>query len=202
MFLGPAIGTIIALTIAFAVRAGAAYEPRLAELAVRNFADILAGLGESRIWEHALECEPAPQMRIAGERVDSAFAAIAAITGLKSPWLREHSTGVAELAAAVKEFPSATRRTINVSGGRERASLPTFLDSQPRTTRGVARGGPDHLHGRAQRRRSVDGPLLQPDAISRSSWSTRSIEPPFATALEFFLTEGVTMQREAGRRLL
>src|SRR5664279_4347266 len=103
---------------------------------------------------------------------------------------------------AVKEFPSATRRTINVSGGRERASLPTFLDSQPRTTRGVARGGPDHLHGRAQRRRSVDGPLLQPDAISRSSWSTRSIEPPFATALKFFLTEGVTTQREAGRRLL
>ncbi len=29
-----------------------------------------------------------------------AFAAIAAITGLKSPWLREHSTGVAELAEA------------------------------------------------------------------------------------------------------
>jgi HD-GYP domain-containing protein (c-di-GMP phosphodiesterase class II) len=35
-----------------------------------------------------------------GERVDTAFAAIAAITGLKSPWLREHSTGVAELAEA------------------------------------------------------------------------------------------------------
>ena len=67
---------------------------------MRNFADILAGLDESRIWEHALECEPAPQMRIAGERVDNAFAAIAAITGLKSPWLREHSTGVAELAEA------------------------------------------------------------------------------------------------------
>jgi HD-GYP domain-containing protein (c-di-GMP phosphodiesterase class II) len=81
-------------------RAGAAYEPRLTELAVRNFADIIAGLDESRIWEHALECEPAPQMRIAGDRIDNAFAAIAAITGLKSPWLREHSTGVAELAEA------------------------------------------------------------------------------------------------------
>src|SRR5204863_4852441 len=44
--------------------------------------------------------EPLPQTWIAGERLDAAFAAVAAITGLKSPWLREHSTGVAELAEA------------------------------------------------------------------------------------------------------
>ncbi len=81
-------------------RAGAAYEPRLAELAVRNFTDILAELDDTRMWEHALESEPSPPIFITGERVDAAFAAIAAITGLKSPWLREHSTGVAELAEA------------------------------------------------------------------------------------------------------
>ena len=65
-----------------------------------NFDDILAGLDETRMWEHALESEPSPPMFIAGDRIDAAFAAIAAITGLKSPWLREHSTGVAELAEA------------------------------------------------------------------------------------------------------
>jgi HD-GYP domain-containing protein (c-di-GMP phosphodiesterase class II) len=81
-------------------RTGAAYEPRLAELAARNFADLLADLDETRMWEQALEIEPFPQVRIAGERVDAAFTAIAALTGLKSPWLREHSTGVAELAEA------------------------------------------------------------------------------------------------------
>ena len=81
-------------------RAGAAYEPRLAELAVRNFDDLLAELDETRMWEQALESEPFPQVWIAGERVDAAFTAIAALTGLKSPWLREHSTGVAELAEA------------------------------------------------------------------------------------------------------
>jgi HD-GYP domain-containing protein (c-di-GMP phosphodiesterase class II) len=81
-------------------RTGAAYEPRLAGLAARNFADLLAGLDETRMWEQALESEPFPQVRIAGERVDAAFTAIAALTGLKSPWLREHSTGVAELAEA------------------------------------------------------------------------------------------------------
>jgi HD-GYP domain-containing protein (c-di-GMP phosphodiesterase class II) len=81
-------------------RTGAAYEPRLAELAVRNFGDLLSDLDETRMWEQALEIEPFPQIRIAGERVDAAFMAIAALTGLKSPWLREHSTGVAELAEA------------------------------------------------------------------------------------------------------
>ncbi len=65
-----------------------------------NFADLLAELDETRMWEQALESEPFPQIRIAGERVDAAFTAIAALTGLKSPWLREHSTGVAELAEA------------------------------------------------------------------------------------------------------
>jgi HD-GYP domain-containing protein (c-di-GMP phosphodiesterase class II) len=81
-------------------RTGAAYEPRLAGLAVQNFADLLADLDETRMWEQALGTEPFPQVRIAGERVDAAFTAIAALTGLKSPWLREHSTGVAELAEA------------------------------------------------------------------------------------------------------
>ena len=81
-------------------RTGAAYEPRLAGLAVRNFTELLAELDEARMWEQALESEPFPQVRIAGERVDAAFMAIAALTGLKSPWLREHSTGVAELAEA------------------------------------------------------------------------------------------------------
>jgi HD-GYP domain-containing protein (c-di-GMP phosphodiesterase class II) len=81
-------------------RSGAAYEPRLADLAVRNFADLLADLDETRIWEQAMEIEPFPQIWIAGERVDAAFTAIAALTGLKSPWLREHSTGVADLAEA------------------------------------------------------------------------------------------------------
>src|SRR3954453_8264451 len=35
-----------------------------------------------------------------GERIDAAFAALAAFTDLKSPWFRSHSKGVAELAEA------------------------------------------------------------------------------------------------------
>ncbi|HMI98371.1 MAG TPA: HD domain-containing phosphohydrolase [Gaiellaceae bacterium] len=81
-------------------RTDAAYEPRLGELAVRNFDDLLAELDETRMWEQVLEIEPFPQIWIGGDKVDAAFMAIAALTGLKSPWLREHSTGVAELAEA------------------------------------------------------------------------------------------------------
>jgi HD-GYP domain-containing protein (c-di-GMP phosphodiesterase class II) len=81
-------------------RSGAAYDPALATLALENFAAILDELDEARMWEHAIESEPSPPIFIAGERIDAAFAAIAAITGLKSPWLREHPTGVAELAEA------------------------------------------------------------------------------------------------------
>ena len=81
-------------------RGGAAYEPRLAEVALRNFDELLADLDETRMWEQVLELEPFPQVWIRGERVDAAFMAIAALAGLKSPWLREHSTGVADLAEA------------------------------------------------------------------------------------------------------
>ncbi|MGZ4202810.1 MAG: HD domain-containing phosphohydrolase, partial [Thermoleophilaceae bacterium] len=81
-------------------RSGDAYEPELAELAVGNFGDIFAEFDETEIWGLALDSEPAPLEWVAGDRIDVAFEAIAAITGLKSPWLREHPTGVAELAEA------------------------------------------------------------------------------------------------------
>jgi HD-GYP domain-containing protein (c-di-GMP phosphodiesterase class II) len=81
-------------------RTGTAYEPRLAELAVQNFGELLAELDETRIWEQAMEAEPFPEVRLEGDRLDAGFAAIAALTGLKSPWLREHSTSVADLAEA------------------------------------------------------------------------------------------------------
>lgn len=81
-------------------RSGAAYEPRLAGLAARNFPDVVAGLDEARIWEQALDSEPKPHIWMHGERLDAAFAAVGAFIDLKSPWWREHSTGVAEIAEA------------------------------------------------------------------------------------------------------
>ena len=73
-------------------RSGAAYDPRLADLATRNFDDLLAELDEARMWQQALEASRSRRSGSTGERIDAAFTAIAALTGLKSPWLREHST--------------------------------------------------------------------------------------------------------------
>ena len=81
-------------------RTGTAYDPRFAELATRNFGALLDGLDDARMWEQALASEPAPVQRISGDRIDDAFGAFSAIAGLKSPWLREHCNGVAELAEA------------------------------------------------------------------------------------------------------
>jgi HD-GYP domain-containing protein (c-di-GMP phosphodiesterase class II) len=81
-------------------RAGEAYEPRLVELALGDFDDALLELDEARIWEQALEHEPFPQVHLSEDGIDAGFGAVAALTDLKSPWLREHSTRVAELAEA------------------------------------------------------------------------------------------------------
>src|SRR2546423_12954931 len=56
-------------------RAGAAYDPRLAELAVRHFDDVCAELDDSRMWEHALESEPFPQLTLSGAEIDAGFSA-------------------------------------------------------------------------------------------------------------------------------
>src|SRR3989442_7185549 len=50
-------------------RTGAAYEPRLAELAAHNLDDLLAELDEARMWEQALETQPFPQGWIGDARV-------------------------------------------------------------------------------------------------------------------------------------
>ena len=81
-------------------RSGGAYEPRLAELAVANLDEMLAEIDETRMWELGLDSEPTPLIWLSGDRIDAAFGTIGAMVGLKSPWLREHSTGVAELAEA------------------------------------------------------------------------------------------------------
>ena len=81
-------------------RSGSAYEPRLAELSAANLEQMLAELDELRLWDYALAIEPSPPVWLHSKEIDAGFAAIAAITQLKSPWLREHCTAVAELAEA------------------------------------------------------------------------------------------------------
>jgi HD-GYP domain-containing protein (c-di-GMP phosphodiesterase class II) len=81
-------------------RSGEAYEPRLVVLASGCFDDALSELDETQMWTHALDSEPFPQIYLSDDGIDAGFGAVAALTNLKSPWLREHSTNVADLAEA------------------------------------------------------------------------------------------------------
>jgi HD-GYP domain-containing protein (c-di-GMP phosphodiesterase class II) len=47
-----------------------------------------------------LDAEPEPVVRIDDHRLDAALTAVADFTDIKSPWLRGHSSGVAELVVA------------------------------------------------------------------------------------------------------
>ncbi len=81
-------------------RAGAAYDPRLAALALEHFDDLLGALDEARIWDQAIASEPPPRRWLAGDEVDAAFGVLATFTDMKSRWMRGHAEGVAELAEA------------------------------------------------------------------------------------------------------
>ncbi len=76
--------------------------------------------------------EPTPLVWLSGDRIDAAFGTIAAITGLKSPWLREHSTGVAELAEA-----AAWR--MGLAGGRRHLRAARRARARPRPRRRLER---------------------------------------------------------------
>jgi HD-GYP domain-containing protein (c-di-GMP phosphodiesterase class II) len=61
---------------------------------------MVAAIDDTAVWAQAIAREPAPVIWIAPEEIDRAFATFAAITGLKSPWMREHSIAAADLAEA------------------------------------------------------------------------------------------------------
>ena len=62
-----------------------------------------------------LDAEPGPPRTIGDGQLDNALGAVADFTDLKSPWLRGHSTGVAELAATAARaagLPDADAATV------------------------------------------------------------------------------------------
>ena len=80
-------------------RRGHGYDPAVV--------DVVVGGGERWLAEiiddpcaMVLDAEPEPVVRIDDAGLDAALAAVADLTDIKSPWLRGHSTGVAELVVA------------------------------------------------------------------------------------------------------
>jgi HD-GYP domain-containing protein (c-di-GMP phosphodiesterase class II) len=81
-------------------RAGGAYDPRLAALAVDHFDQLLDGIDDALIFEQAVAAEPPPKRWLSDEEIDTAFRVLGTFIDLKSYWLRGHSEGTSELAEA------------------------------------------------------------------------------------------------------
>jgi HD-GYP domain-containing protein (c-di-GMP phosphodiesterase class II) len=101
--------------------AGAGLDPEIAAGLAAEAEEILALDPEASAWDEALAREPAPRLRLAGEAIDTALAAMGDFADLASPYLAGHSAGVAALASAAarrcalaEEDVVAVRRAGNV----------------------------------------------------------------------------------------
>jgi putative nucleotidyltransferase with HDIG domain len=79
-------------------RAGSAYDPELAEMALATLPEALAELDAVPVWEAALSAQPSGTL--AGDALDDACRVIGEFADLKSVFTLGHSPAVAELAEA------------------------------------------------------------------------------------------------------
>jgi HD-GYP domain-containing protein (c-di-GMP phosphodiesterase class II) len=79
-------------------RSGQALDPALGDLFCRNADLLLADLDSASPWPVTMANEPRPWLRLNGDRLDEAFAAMADYADLTSPFTIGHSRGVSSLA--------------------------------------------------------------------------------------------------------
>ncbi|HEU0200300.1 MAG TPA: HD domain-containing phosphohydrolase [Burkholderiaceae bacterium] len=84
-------------------RAGASFDPQIAQHFCENAAALLAGLEAAPAWDAVLAAEPAPHEEVRNERLDAVLQALAFFADLKAPHMTGHSPRVAALAAAAAE---------------------------------------------------------------------------------------------------
>jgi HD-GYP domain-containing protein (c-di-GMP phosphodiesterase class II) len=80
-------------------RRGHGYDPAVVDLVSEHGERWLADVGDDPC-AAVLAAEPTPVATVPADGVDGALATVADFTDLKSPWLRGHSTGVADLVGA------------------------------------------------------------------------------------------------------
>lgn len=84
-------------------RAGALYDPVLAELFCTHAPSLFARFDAATAWDAALAAEPGLRPTLTGEALEMAIRAIADFVDLKSPYTIGHSSGVATLASRAAE---------------------------------------------------------------------------------------------------
>jgi HD-GYP domain-containing protein (c-di-GMP phosphodiesterase class II) len=85
-------------------RSGRAYDPDVAAAFLDDPGAVLDATRTPDAWTATLDAEPTPWVRLHDDRLDEVLAAFGDFADLKSPWLRGHSSGVADLARLAAEI--------------------------------------------------------------------------------------------------
>jgi HD-GYP domain-containing protein (c-di-GMP phosphodiesterase class II) len=83
-------------------RAGGAYDPEMAACFCTHASTLLADLDTEPSWDAVIALEPGEQRALSAADFDTACAAMADFSDLKSTYTLTHSSGVANLAAAAR----------------------------------------------------------------------------------------------------
>jgi HD-GYP domain-containing protein (c-di-GMP phosphodiesterase class II) len=81
-------------------RSGSQFDPGLVEVLCQEAPLLFRDLDSLTTWPAVIDAEPALEIVLSDEELESALEAIADFTDLKSPWTIGHSRGVADLASA------------------------------------------------------------------------------------------------------
>ena len=81
-------------------RGGSQFDPGLVDVFCKEAPRLFRDLDSLMTWPAVIDAEPALQIVLSDEELESALEAIADFTDLKSPWTIGHSRGVADLAFA------------------------------------------------------------------------------------------------------
>lgn len=99
-------------------RAGTYLDPDLAELFADQAQELLTDLEQIDPYEQVLDAEPDPVRYVGDDEVEEVARTFGDLVDLKSPWLRGHSAGVAQVAAAAVGVLGLARevRTVRLAG--------------------------------------------------------------------------------------
>jgi HD-GYP domain-containing protein (c-di-GMP phosphodiesterase class II) len=84
-------------------RAGAQFDPRLAEIVITHADKILSGLDLVASWDAVIAAEPALWVTLTREQAELALIGVADFVDLKSPYTLGHARAVGDLVAAAGE---------------------------------------------------------------------------------------------------
>jgi HD-GYP domain-containing protein (c-di-GMP phosphodiesterase class II) len=85
-------------------RSGTQFDPALVDVFCSEAPTLLSEVDSVTTWPAVIEAEPALEIVLSGDELESALEAIADFTDVKSPWTIGHSRGVADLARAATQI--------------------------------------------------------------------------------------------------